>query len=124
MLMFRHVYRQNPLRFEKLLKEIISDSQIDIGLIFSQQIREQSSIPDGYIRQAPLSIYIEAKADGDFYLEQIKRPYRQCKKSKPPIGSAIIIGLSKKQPNEATVRQFEQACAADNVRTLQSLIRN
>lgn len=110
MLMFRHIYRHNPLRFEKFLKEIISDAQIDIGLVFSQQIREQSSIPDGYIRQTPLSIYIEAKADGELYLEQIQRHVDSVVKSNLPKGSAVIIGLAKKQPNEADIREFERVC--------------
>lgn len=110
MLMFRHIYRHNPLRFEKFLKEIISDAQIEIGLIFCQQIKEQSSIPDGYIRQTPLSIYIEAKADGELYLEQIKRHVDSVRESNLPKGSAIIIGLSKRQPNDKTTKEFESVC--------------
>lgn len=110
MLMFRHVYRHAPLRFEKLLKEVISDASIDLGMVFSQQIRAHNSVPDALITQKPLSIYIEAKADGDLYPEQIQRHVDSVLQEKLPKGSSIIIGLTKKRPNQLVVKSFEDIC--------------
>ena len=115
MLMFRHIYRYSSQRFEKFLKEIISDAQIDIGLSFKQQVREYSSIPDGHIQQAALSIYIETKTDGELYLEQMQRHVDSITKLNLSKGSAIIIGLAKKQPSKKTISDIKTICKDANI---------
>ena len=113
MLMFQHIYRHGQLRFEQFLQEIMSDSRVDIGLSFNQQVKGKSSIPDGHISQKSLNIYIEAKADGTLYLEQIKRHVKSIKESNIPNNSAILIGLSKNQSDESTLKKFRDACDAN-----------
>ena len=113
MLMFRHIYRHSSSRFESLLKEIITDEQYDIGLIFNQQERASHSIPDGHIYQEPLSIYIEAKADGKLNLEQIKRHAESAAEQKKE--NTIIIGLAKTEPSTSDLKAFETACANHQV---------
>ena len=110
LLMFRHLYRHSVLRFEGFLKEIIGNDYIDIGLIFEQQIRAESSVPDGMITQQPLNIYIEAKADGVLYPEQIKRHIDSIKKHKVKSDTAIIIGLCRDALSDSDLLKFEGLC--------------
>jgi hypothetical protein len=110
MLMFRHLYRHAPLRFEQMLKDIISDATIDIGLLFSQQVKAENSIPDALITQKPISIFIEAKADGELYPEQIQRHAQSVVKAQLPKGSAIIIGLTKNRPDNTLEKSFGDIC--------------
>ena len=65
LLMFRHLYRHNPLGFERFLNNMIDDEKLEIGLVFQQQVRAKKSVPDGIISQEPFNIYIEAKVGGN-----------------------------------------------------------
>lgn len=115
MLMFRHLYRHSPLRLEKLLKEIISDATIDIGLVFSQQVKAENSVPDALITQKPISIFIEAKADGELYAEQIERHVKSVINASLPEWSAVIIGLTKNSTDNTLYQQFKERCKNQHI---------
>jgi hypothetical protein len=109
LLMLRHFYRYSPIKFDNLIKEIIGDSNIEIGLSFQQQVRESSSIPDAFISQKPINIFIEAKANGRHYIEQIGRHIKSAEDKNFPEGSVIIICLSKhKIPDQDLLLICEQ----------------
>jgi len=111
LLMFRHIYRDNPTKFEKLLELIISDpnKKFDIGMVFEQQVSEKHSIPDAYIKQNPISIYLEAKSDGKLYKDQIERHVKSIKE-KNDNNNNIIIGLVRDAVNNADLEEFKKTC--------------
>ncbi len=110
MLMLRHVYRHSPIMFGKLVEQLIEDSKIEIGLTFSQQLRSEGSTPDALISQKPVNIYIEAKSDGELYLDQIKRHAKSIKNNNNGSFTSVIVGLSKKSVSKKNLVEFQKAC--------------
>ncbi len=114
MLMLRHVYRHSPIMFGKLLEQLIEDSKIEIGLTFSQQLRSEGSTPDALISQKPVNIYIEAKSDGELYLDQIRRHAISIKNNKGSFAS-VVVGLSKKSVSKTNLAEFQKVCEEHGV---------
>lgn len=71
-LMLKLIYESSPRKFEKLLANLFPNSNLTIGPSFSQQEKQQKSIPDLTIRQRSFSIYFENKLSDWFHLDQLK----------------------------------------------------
>ena len=66
------LYEENPnFLGEALAKLVGEDISTDIGVVFRQQQRQGSSIPDGLIVQNPVTIFIETKSYDWFYDAQL-----------------------------------------------------
>ena len=72
MLMLRHFYENNPVKFKKLIDGLLDDN-INLGVNFILQEKLDNSVLDAVIRQHSFSISIETKADSDYDINQIKR---------------------------------------------------
>lgn len=108
MLMFRHLYRHSPARFESLLEEIAPASGLQVGLKFNQQERHSDSISDATITQNAFKVYIEAKADGELYEEQLQRHINSITNDNN-LGVSLLVGLSKRAPSRAIIDKFVNA---------------
>ena len=73
-LLMKLLYEDNPKNFEELLTTLIeTDVNIFVGPKFSQQTKQQNSIPDLAIIQKSFSIFFETKTTDWFYKDQIER---------------------------------------------------
>lgn len=70
--LFARIYQHQPQRAAQLLSDLIGE-EIDIGVLFSQQSRGVSSVPDGSISQPSFKILIESKVDASPSQDQILR---------------------------------------------------
>lgn len=128
LLMMRHLYRNSPTRMESFIKSVLDDDQIEIGLTFQQQIRASNSIPDALISQSALNIFIEAKADGLLYLDQIQRHVDSITAQNIEKESCIILGLTKRLPADKDLTDIRNACKTNGIKftavTYSELIAN
>ena len=74
-LLLSRLYYHSPLKFEKILNEILTDEifNLNVGVNFSQQNKGHNSIPDGSISQESFQILIETKTSSGFSANQLIR---------------------------------------------------
>ena len=62
-LMMKMVYDESHVKFENLINDLLAslDVSIEVGAIFSQQVKKINSIPDLCIRQKSFNIFFENK---------------------------------------------------------------
>ena len=111
LLMFRHLYRHNPLGFERFLNNMIGDENLEVGLVFRQQVKTKKSTPDGVISQNPFNIYIEAKRNGKLLKDQIRR-HLQIAKDKE---QGYILGLVQTPLSVTKLEQYKNFCSSEGV---------
>lgn len=73
-LIMKLLYEESPRQFQELLIALLeTDSNIIVGPAFTQQTKNEKSIPDLSINQQSFSIIFETKTTDWFYEDQIKR---------------------------------------------------
>lgn len=81
-LMMKLVYEESPRKFEELLANLIGgENSVVIGPSFTQQTKEEKSIPDLSITQESFSIFFETKLTDWHYSDQIDRHINGFNKS-------------------------------------------
>ena len=70
--MLRHVYQAAPQKLQLVLRALMEDEELDIGLKFEQQVKGSDSVPDALITQPPLAVLVEAKRGNDITVGQIE----------------------------------------------------
>jgi hypothetical protein len=73
LLLFSRLYHYSPLIFAKCLTEMLGDKDIEPGIMFTQQMWSENSVPDGIINQSAFKIVIETKLSHLFNLDQLQR---------------------------------------------------
>ncbi len=101
--LFAQIYSYSPYKLYKILSLLIDPEMPFSGLTIEQQVGGKGSIPDGLIRQEPLTIKIETKVDAKLTKPQLKR---HCK-SFPP-GAKYLLVLTKEPGDKATVRELNK----------------
>ena len=66
--MLRHVYQAAPQKLQLVLRALMEDEELDIGLKFEQQVKGSDSVPDALITQPPLAVLVE-KPSGAMILQ-------------------------------------------------------
>lgn len=97
LLVLRHLYQTAPGKLEQVIRDLVGQEAIGIGLTFSQQTRGAASMPDGMIAQAPFRLYIETKLGPRFNLDQLTRHVESiadARMANPALGEAFLLGLS------------------------------
>ena len=93
LLLMRRLYEFNLSKF-RLFLEKLGDESADIashlGVVFGQQSREKSSIPDGVFMQESVKVIVETKTGTSFDSDQIKRHLDGLKK----VEHGLLILLS------------------------------
>jgi hypothetical protein len=73
-LIMKLIYNESPKQFEELLSILIKGkTDLIVGPIFEQQMKERKSIPDLTIIQKSFAIFFETKLTNWFYDDQINR---------------------------------------------------
>lgn len=92
LLLLRMLYEANPKFLEEALGAITEGQIGTVGVEFSQQERQSSGIPDGVIRQAPFTVFIETKSFDWFYDSQLERHLQDLNEQRN--GQKILLALS------------------------------
>jgi hypothetical protein len=112
LLVLKMLYSQDPSLFEAALSKLVGDEPVagEIGIHFNQQERRGTSVPDGVIRQNPVTIYIETKHFDWFYNSQLEEHLKSL--AKENIGKKILIALSNfEQKDTDRFQSIEKICS-------------
>lgn len=93
LLLFSRLYNHSLYKFNNFLNELLElgEENINVGLEFSQQEKEKSSIPDGIFYQESFKIAIETKMSKHFDESQLINHLNTFEKTE---GKKVLIGLS------------------------------
>jgi hypothetical protein len=95
LLVLRHLYQTAPGKLEQVVRELVGQESISLGLTFHQQTRGSASVPDGLISQSPFRLYLETKVGPSLDRDQIQRHIRSIADERTPAkGEAFLLGLS------------------------------
>ena len=100
LLVMRFFYQQSPRKLEVALSELVGE-ELEIGLVFEQQIRSAASTPDALISQQPLELFFETKRGGELDKEQIERHIESIRRPERPHFRRILFGLTRTPISEA-----------------------
>jgi hypothetical protein len=96
LLILRHFYQHSPFKLQNVLRDLLEDANLSIGLEFDLQIKGESSIPDALISQDPMRIYFETKLWDALDADQIRRHIETISKAgEGHTENPILIGLTK-----------------------------
>lgn len=116
LLVMRHFYQVSPQKISEVLSELC-EKDLSVGLLFEQQIRSPTSVPDALISQAPLDIYFETKRGGKLDLSQIDRHLDSINSNTRNHAQKFLFGLTKAQINDVDrgeilqiIKDKEQEC--------------
>ena len=98
LLLIERIYKYSNQQAAKLLNEITGES-IEIGLKIRQQVRGESSVPDGSILQGSLKILIESKVDSEVSDDQLIKHARSFS-NEPKESKKILLLLTKQKVGE------------------------
>lgn len=106
LLLMRRLYEFNLSKF-RLFLEKLGDESADIaphlGVVFGQQSREKSSIPDGVFMQESVKVIVETKTGTSFDPDQIRRHLDGLKKVEH--GLLILLSPTVEQiPNDVELK--------------------
>lgn len=116
LLLLRYFYQYSPFKLQKVLRELLEDANLTIGLEFEQQVREELGVPDARILQNPLRIYIETKLWSTLDPYQIQRHLESISiDGSERCANPILIGLTQSAVAEESVQQFSALANAKGV---------
>jgi hypothetical protein len=107
------LYEENPKFLAEIFVSLIDEEMPDtVGVKFSQQLRRETSTPDGLIHREPFTIYVETKRYDWFYDDQLERHLEELDKSGP--GKKILVALGKFDvPTERRFERIKTICASN-----------
>jgi hypothetical protein len=95
LLVLRHLYQTAPGKLEQVVRELVGQESVSLGLTFHQQTRGSASVPDGLISQSPFRLYFETKLGPSLDHDQIRRHIASIADERTPAtGEAFLVGLS------------------------------
>lgn len=95
LLVLRHLYQTASGKLEQVVRELVGQEAVNLGLTFHQQTRGSASVPDGLISQAPFRLYFETKLGPSLDRDQILRHIESIADDRTPAsGEAFLVGLS------------------------------
>lgn len=110
LLLLRHLYEFNRLKFAKFLEELgddTSDIAERLGLQFKQQQPTKSSVADGFVTQESIKVVIESKLDGNaFDRDQLLRHLSAFDQSCGSGGQLLVL-LSPNDPDDVDTADFK-----------------
>lgn len=101
------IYSYSPIKAKRFLSKLL-DLELNIGLDISQQKRESSSVPDGFICQQPIRLVIEAKQGTGLHEDQLIRHCDAFAANQ----QNILVALTKDEVNAADVEKYSAAIKA------------
>ncbi len=71
--LFSQINQHSSDRLRAVLSELLGDVEMPLGVNIQQQMRSETSVPDGGIRQEPIHIVIETKVSAGVDADQLLR---------------------------------------------------
>lgn len=108
LLLFSRLYYHSPAKYNLLLSDMFSGTEIQPGIVFKQQEKGKASVPDGLIAQNSFQIVIETKLYDNFSIEQL---INHCKKfviSNVQILLSLSPGIIKTDEIEEHIKEFNK----------------
>lgn len=101
MMIFKMLYQHDVDLFRELFISLTNEEIGNrLGVNIRQQVKKNSSIPDGLISQNSFAGYIETKIGENFDCEQINRHIKSLKDNKASIKFLILLGNLEKDKYE------------------------
>ena len=94
LLVMRFFYQQSPQKLETVLADLVGE-ELEIGLVFEQQIKFSASTPDALISQRPLELFFETKRGGKIDKAQIKRHIQSMVRTDRPLSRKLLFSLTR-----------------------------
>jgi hypothetical protein len=111
LLVMRHLYQTAPGKLEQVVRELVGQEAVSLGLTFHQQTRGSASVPDGLISQAAFRLYFETKLGPALDHDQLLRHITSIADGRTPsAGEAFLVGLST-EPTAAKEKESISAVA-------------
>ena len=108
----RFFYQNSPQKMEAALSDLVS-GELEVGLVFEQQVKSSASVPDALISQRPLEIFFETKRGGKLDKAQIKRHITSIESTGRSSSRKILFGLTRTPISETDSRELlDQASRA------------
>lgn len=104
------VYSYSPSQASKLLTNITGES-IEIGIEINQQVREQTSVPDGTIIQRSFKVLIESKVASGVDNNQLLRHASSFQNESQKV-LLLLTKLKIKQEQEEKIKKMLADCHA------------
>jgi hypothetical protein len=94
LLILKMLYEENPKYLGQVLTALIGENVADrVGVSFRQQEKKKSSVPDGLIVQAALTVYLETKNYDWFYDAQVGNHLEGLNREDP--GMKVLLAVGK-----------------------------
>jgi hypothetical protein len=110
LLLLQRLYLHSPNKFKGFLNELLGDTDLESGILFNQQKRSTSTIPDanitipdGNISQISFKVVVETKMHQKFSLPQLKGHLNRFGNEE----HKILLSLSPKAPRSELRTQIE-----------------
>jgi hypothetical protein len=114
LLALRYFYQSSPFKIERLFSEIL-ETELSIGLIFEQQVKNEAGVPDAEISQQPLRIVIETKRGGTVDVDQLERHMNSMSQNTAPNGKNFLFALTKEPIPESLAEQLKKTAQAKGI---------
>jgi len=104
LLLLSRLYNYSPNKFNGFLSELLNDANLESGVIFNQQKRGKTSIPDGCIYQSSFKILIETKLYDKFEISQLNEHLNSFESEE----YKVLLLLSTSEPDQLIKRKIEE----------------
>jgi len=91
MLLFKTIYNESVLLFERVFSELLDGEELGFGVKFEQQVGHPGIIADGYVSQRPINLFIEVKRHDWHYEEQINAYVNVLKNKKEERNILLLL---------------------------------
>ena len=98
--LFSQINQHSPDRLKAVLSELLGDAEMPLGINFQQQMRSDTSVPDGGIFQEPIHLLIETKVDAGVDPDQL---VRHCESFQKGTTGNYLLLLTKNDADEQVI---------------------
>ena len=110
LLLLSRLYQHSPNKFKGFLNDLLSDTDLEAGILFNQQERGKGSVPDGNISQISFKVVVETKLHQHFSISQLKDHLNSFNNE----DHKILLSLSPKLPSTSFRNEIDKEIIAFN----------
>ncbi len=104
LLLLSRLYQHSSNNFKGFLNDLLDDTDLEAGILFNQQERGKSSVPDGNISQTSFKVVVETKLHQHFSIPQLTEHLTSFGHEE----RKILLSLSPKLPSISLRKQIEE----------------
>lgn len=95
LLLFKRIQQHNARIFQQILRVLLSDDNLDVGAVLTEQETSGGTIADGVIRQRSFHVVLETKLHASFSVDQLKGHLATFKSSKDDLQVLLLLGTQE-----------------------------